>query len=430
MKKIYKLLFIVLAFSLLTACVKTSEPKDEIVQDDLQQEIIEEEVDENEIFNEEDYVVEEEKEEEKKEENKKEESKKEEDKTESKPKLNKYYIKVNRQTNVVTVYTHDETGNYNIPVKAFVCSTGKNYGTPAGTFKITSKHRWQLMKGDVYSQYASRIGVGHILFHSVPYSKAANDTLKVSYYNKLGVQASAGCVRLTCADAKWIYSNCPSGTVVVIFDGNSSKDPLGKPSAMKLSTNHPCAGWDPTDPDSKNPWKKQPPTITLTDASVIELGSKVDLTKRVKAIDVYGKSLSVTVSGHYDFNKIGTYNLTYTCKDARGNSASLNVVINVKDTLAPDIQYDGVKDYDQDLSNIETYINKHLIYKDISSLKETKVNINIDEDNSKIYVEVIAIDDYDNKNTLEFTINIVKEEVIEPEVPEIPEENQQENNEE
>ena len=30
-------------------------------------------------------------------------------------------------------------------------------------------------------------------------------------YNGLGVVRSAGCVRLTCENAKWIYDNCKIG---------------------------------------------------------------------------------------------------------------------------------------------------------------------------------------------------------------------------
>ena len=37
-------------------------------------------------------------------------------------KENDYYIKVNYQANTVTVYTKDETGEYTIPEKVFICS--------------------------------------------------------------------------------------------------------------------------------------------------------------------------------------------------------------------------------------------------------------------------------------------------------------------
>lgn len=46
-----------------------------------------------------------------------------------------YYIKVNLEQNVVTIYSKDENGEYTIPVRAMVCSTGKATPT-SGTYTI------------------------------------------------------------------------------------------------------------------------------------------------------------------------------------------------------------------------------------------------------------------------------------------------------
>ncbi len=73
--------------------------------------------------------------------------------------------------------------------------------------------------GSVYGQYCSRI-TGGVLFHSVFYSTTNPGTLAYNSYNRLGTTASHGCVRLNVADAKWIYDNCPSGTLVNIYDSN------------------------------------------------------------------------------------------------------------------------------------------------------------------------------------------------------------------
>ena len=73
-------------------------------------------------------------------------------------------------------------------------------------------------------------------------------------YNQLGTVCSHGCVRLTVADAKWIYDNCPLGTTVSIY--NASSLPVPKPSAPWLDISSPNRGWDPTDPDPANPWNK------------------------------------------------------------------------------------------------------------------------------------------------------------------------------
>lgn len=163
-----------------------------------------------------------------------------------------YYITVNRSQNIVTIYQKDSSGNFK-PVKAMVCSVGLNNNTPTGTFSTTDKYTWRLLSGGVYGQYATRI-TGHILFHSVPYYTQAKDNLESEEYNKLGQAASLGCVRLAVQDAKWIYDNCPKSTTVEIYD-SSEAEPLGKPSAIKIDLNDSRKGWDPTDPDAKNPWK-------------------------------------------------------------------------------------------------------------------------------------------------------------------------------
>ena len=163
----------------------------------------------------------------------------------------KYYIKINYTANVITVYEKNDDGKYTKPVKAILCSTGT--ATPrSGVYKTSSKYRWHQLNGGVWGQYCTRI-TGHILFHSVPYSSKSPDSLKYVAYDKLGTKASAGCIRVTVADAIWLYNNCASGTQVEFY-GSSNPGPLGKPSAKKVSSNVQCRNWDPTDPDSNNPW--------------------------------------------------------------------------------------------------------------------------------------------------------------------------------
>ncbi len=165
-----------------------------------------------------------------------------------------YYIEVIRNQNIVIVYGLDENNEYNKVVKVFVCSVGLGNNTPTGTFSTTAGKRWGWLKGGVYGQYSTRI-VGSILFHSVPYfTKNAGD-LEWEEYNKLGTKASAGCVRMNVRDVKWIYDNCPVGTKVKIYDGDIPKG-ITKPTAQKIPANSPNKGWDPTDPDPKNPWNK------------------------------------------------------------------------------------------------------------------------------------------------------------------------------
>lgn len=166
----------------------------------------------------------------------------------------KYYVKINVYANVVNVYTKDASGNYTVPVKGMVCSTGK--ATPnSGQYRLNgTKHRWHELFGNLYGQYTTTI-FGDILFHSVPYSRNGDpSSLMYGYYDKLGTRASAGCIRLTVQDAIWIYNNIPAGTLVEFYS-SSNPGPLGKPTAQKISSNTICRGWDPTDPLPANPWK-------------------------------------------------------------------------------------------------------------------------------------------------------------------------------
>lgn len=247
-----------------------------------------------------------------------------------------YYIKINRQQNCVTVYALDSNGQYTKPVKAFACSVGVNNATPKGTFAIPAKYRWHALMGGVYGQYCSRI-TGGVLFHSVFYSSQDPSKLAYNAYNRLGQTASHGCVRLCVEDAKWIYDNCPIGTKVTIYD-SSDPGPLGKPTPIRIDVNSPYRGWDPTDPNPSNPWRKSAPTISGAQNKTIERTTKkIDLKKGVTAKDYRGNSLSVSVSGTCNAQKTGSYKITYSAKDSRGTKTEKTIVITVKDTKKPSI---------------------------------------------------------------------------------------------
>lgn len=163
-----------------------------------------------------------------------------------------YYIRVNRETNCVTVYELDTEKEKYQAMKPMICSVGRDGNTPCGDFELQERYEWRALFGGVYGQYAVRI-VDSILFHSVPYSERSQDALKTEEFDKLGTSASDGCIRLQVADVKWIYDNCAEGTVVTIFDGTMEDDPFPRPEAPVLAdTDYPQ--WDPSDPVAANPW--------------------------------------------------------------------------------------------------------------------------------------------------------------------------------
>ena len=166
-----------------------------------------------------------------------------------------YYTEVIRNQNTVIVYGLDENNEYTKVVRVMPCSVGRSgQDTPTGTFTTSDKYRWGGLYGGVWGQYATRI-VSDILFHSVPYFSQNPGDLEWEEYNKLGSPASLGCVRMTVRDVKWLFDNCPSGMTVKIYDGELPSG-ISKPEAQKIDGTSPNKGWDPTDPDSNNPWNQ------------------------------------------------------------------------------------------------------------------------------------------------------------------------------
>ncbi|MCD2492137.1 GBS Bsp-like repeat-containing protein [Lacrimispora sp. NSJ-141] len=155
----------------------------------------------------------------------------------------KYMIKVNKQMNCVTIYASDGANGYVIPVKSMLCSTGDD--TPLGTFYTPQKYRWKLMYNNTWAQFATRLTAGEgFLFHSITYETTNNRTLLTDGYNGLGVTRSAGCIRLLCKNAYWIYSRCSLGTKVIVYN-SSNPGPFYRPILVPIPSNQ---RYDPTDP--------------------------------------------------------------------------------------------------------------------------------------------------------------------------------------
>ena len=164
-----------------------------------------------------------------------------------------YYVDVNTQTNSITVYQRDENGFYSIPYKAMVCSSGLDDLTPKGEFRPTgNRWYWLGMIDDTYAQYVTQFK-GNFLFHSVPYEvRGDRGSLCPGEFDKLGEDASHGCIRLQVKDAKWIFDHMDDIDRFHIFD-SPDPGPLGKPEAPKIGDSA-YPGWDPSDPDPDNPW--------------------------------------------------------------------------------------------------------------------------------------------------------------------------------
>ncbi|MFC2662828.1 MAG: L,D-transpeptidase family protein [Eubacterium sp.] len=267
----------------------------------------------------------------------------------------KYWLKVNQKRNVITAY--EKIGGKWKPVRAMLCSTGVNR-TPEtttynGTWRTSSKKRWLTMSLDGsffdYGQYTAHL-YGGIFIHSVWYYAPKHNAQARAEFNKLGRKASHGCIRVSTADAKWMYDNCPAGTKVTVYSSSKS-GPLGKPKAIKVP-GHATRSWDPTDPAKGNPLRylmpkpvikvKKPTAVAqsasynlLSGVTAKDPNSFMSLTKYVKVAKLQMKAAGSTAykkisTASFSTNNAGTYVVTYYVNDPWGRSKAVNFKFVVK----------------------------------------------------------------------------------------------------
>ena len=211
-----------------------------------------------------------------------------------------YAITVDVTNQVVTVYGLDENGEYTTVVRQMLCSTGtKAYPSDVGDWVLTGRvARWcEFPQWGGYAQFWTRIN-SSIAFHSVIYSESGNTmSLSVSSYNTLGKRASHGCIRLTVADAKWIYDNCGEGVVVTITEDLPADPELR--AALKL-------------PSLNKEFMLPYVTPTPTPAPVYQSGTLPEsgfrtMKKNSTGEDVYHLQCKLTELGYYHGHIGGTY---------------------------------------------------------------------------------------------------------------------------
>ncbi len=137
------------------------------------------------------------------------------------PAADTYRAVVDIHHQVVLIYKQDAEGNYTVPVRYMLCSTGIGDSTPPGTYRIKRyRVRFGFFRNDkTYGQYWTLIE-GRIYFHSILYSERDAAAYIGETYDQLGSRASHGCVRLTVPDARFIYYNFGYGTEVEIRQGD------------------------------------------------------------------------------------------------------------------------------------------------------------------------------------------------------------------
>ena len=124
----------------------------------------------------------------------------------------KWLILVDTTLNYTAIF-YGSKGNWELD-KFWICTTGHvKQPTVKGTFRVGAKGLHFGEKKGYTCWYYTQF-YGNYLFHSVlyePYSKTQIQD------GRLGIKASAGCIRLEIENAEWMYRNIPGGTKVVVY---------------------------------------------------------------------------------------------------------------------------------------------------------------------------------------------------------------------
>ena len=139
------------------------------------------------------------------------------------PSSDTYKLVVDEYHQYATVYKKDANGNYTVPVRYAIVSSGsRSHPTVKGTFKMGDKYvRFgKFASYGVYGQYWRQITRGFFC-HSLIYSSHTAKSY-TSSYSALGTRASHGCVRMMVPDARWIFYNLGPGTVCEIIKGDKN----------------------------------------------------------------------------------------------------------------------------------------------------------------------------------------------------------------
>lgn len=157
----------------------------------------------------------------------------------------KYYVLLDTNNQIVTVYEKDDAGEYTHITRRFICTSGRteidptipdDQGTPTprGTWKAGGRERFGKFASfaNEYARYWTQI-VGGNYFHSIMFGKRNVNSLKQSPYHSLGNNVSHGCVRLYVEDAKWLYYYACPGTTIEVSHSEPSNPELTR--ALKSS---------------------------------------------------------------------------------------------------------------------------------------------------------------------------------------------------
>ena len=123
-----------------------------------------------------------------------------------------------------------------------------------------------------------------------------------------------------------------------MIEGNEA-EPFRKPLGIKIAADSEYAGWDPTDPDERNPWIGKLPVLeNVKDITIVKGSDKevlMTVLNEVYGTDYDGKRLEVFIENidSIDLNEYGTYEIIYGTTGVYGATVYDNAMVNVVDEI-------------------------------------------------------------------------------------------------
>ena len=133
-----------------------------------------------------------------------------------------YYIYVEKGSFTMTIYEQGDDGAYSKVYKTYRIAHGGNK-TPAGVFTLGStRERWHEFPDGGFVQFAT-LYQKRLYIHSPLYGAEDNTNMWPKYYDGelgIGKASTGGCLRMVTEAARFIYENCPEGTILEIVNGS------------------------------------------------------------------------------------------------------------------------------------------------------------------------------------------------------------------
>lgn len=211
-----------------------------------------------------------------------------------------YFVEVDVNNQLIKVFGLDEYGQHTKLEKVFYCSTGtKSYPSRPGIYTLSGRRsKWAHFPnwGGGTARWWLMID-GEIAFHSIIYADYDLTRPNMTSVRKLGSPASHGCIRLTLADAKWMYDNIGAGTRVFIHE-EAAMDPELKAAHKPGEWNKKTFVHNPTPAPTQEP---------VYDGTRVPVGKIRTLKIGISGEDVFWLQHKLKEMGYYSGTVTGTY---------------------------------------------------------------------------------------------------------------------------